>query len=321
MKVQASIRDVYATQLEINERLQPLVDAAMLGLKDRRWHYESRVKSLESFALKLETGRVAKPSALEDFLACTIVVPNSQSIAEAVHRLEERLFVDYRRPPSSVETKKPVDSFPFDDLRMYCCLGNDGSVAPTRYDSVLFEVQVKTFLQHAWSVATHDVSYKTDTVSWGKDRVVAQLKAAIEHVELSLQEVAPLADSPLVALNNPQVILVSNVIDVLKRYWKRDELPDDLRRLANTVADLLVEMDMAANDLDTALYAEVIKNTSLPLNLSPYGAVLRIVMNERSAELENRLARRGRLKVLLTPELDVPAGYPKPAARHRTVKV
>ena len=55
----------------------------MNGLKDRRWHYESRVKNLESFALKVESGRYDDPNQVEDFFACTIVAENLDSMSKA----------------------------------------------------------------------------------------------------------------------------------------------------------------------------------------------------------------------------------------------
>ena len=72
MKISASIRNIHEDQ--------KAVDGRMAGLKKIRWHYESRVKELTSFALKIETGRVQTPAALEDFFACTLVVANATEI-------------------------------------------------------------------------------------------------------------------------------------------------------------------------------------------------------------------------------------------------
>jgi hypothetical protein len=73
MKIPASIRSIYEEQKSKNDRLKLKVDVQLNQLKDARWHYESRVKGLESFALKIESGRYYKPESLEDFFACTLV--------------------------------------------------------------------------------------------------------------------------------------------------------------------------------------------------------------------------------------------------------
>jgi len=67
MKISKSVRDIYAEQRPTYEELKRRADEAVLHLEDTRWHYESRVKELESFALKLETGRIRNPSEMEDF--------------------------------------------------------------------------------------------------------------------------------------------------------------------------------------------------------------------------------------------------------------
>jgi hypothetical protein len=73
MKVPASIRKLYEEQLEVNQRLKLKVDERIKNLRAERWHYESRLKQEQSFALKVESGRVPNPAALEDFFACTLV--------------------------------------------------------------------------------------------------------------------------------------------------------------------------------------------------------------------------------------------------------
>ena len=57
MKVSQSLRDIHANAQEKYARLKERVDSTLSNLQDPRWHYESRVKELESFALKVESGR------------------------------------------------------------------------------------------------------------------------------------------------------------------------------------------------------------------------------------------------------------------------
>ena len=153
MKVPASVRRIYEDQLPLYSRLKKMVDGRVAGLKQPRWHYESRVKELDSFALKLESGRCDPPTELEDFFACTLVVANATEIASAEEKVVSTFQVRVRRPASDEQTHKSSECFPFDDLRLYVTVPDRPSAPPTDLSGRLFEIQIKTFLQHAWSIA------------------------------------------------------------------------------------------------------------------------------------------------------------------------
>jgi hypothetical protein len=74
MKIPASIRRLYEDQVEPNRRLKKEVDDILRRIAvQKNWHYESRIKSEISVALKLESGRIKDPREIEDFFACTLV--------------------------------------------------------------------------------------------------------------------------------------------------------------------------------------------------------------------------------------------------------
>lgn len=72
MKISNTLRDLHANQMNLYTRLKEQVDEFMEAQKDPTWHYISRLKSLESFALKVETGRYSDPSQLDDFFCMHI---------------------------------------------------------------------------------------------------------------------------------------------------------------------------------------------------------------------------------------------------------
>lgn len=119
MKISKSLRDIHSSQREQYEQLQGRVDRIINALKYRRWHYESRVKDLESFALKVETGRYDNPDQVEDFFACTLVVENLDSMSKAETLVRRKFKFHERRPKKNNFTSKPSDSFRFDDTRIY----------------------------------------------------------------------------------------------------------------------------------------------------------------------------------------------------------
>src|ERR1700761_4537509 len=98
MKVVYSISKLYNEQLAINKKLRKAVDYLINSVKSTKWHYDSRIKEIESFALKLESGRYSEPSKLEDFFACMLVVENAAEIKNAIAKLKPYIQIQYRRP-------------------------------------------------------------------------------------------------------------------------------------------------------------------------------------------------------------------------------
>jgi hypothetical protein len=105
MKINRGIRNLYQELYELNKRLEARVKDAFEGKKRKQWFFLCRIKEEESFALKLETGRVANPNAMEDFFACTLVVENRTSISEALQVVEEICDIVSRRPADDQKTQ------------------------------------------------------------------------------------------------------------------------------------------------------------------------------------------------------------------------
>ena len=309
MKIPASVRNAFEDQEAKYNRLKDVVDTAVMSFRRPRWHYESRVKALQSFALKLESGRF-KPGALEDFFACTIVVANLAEVAEAEQLVGQRFKVLARRPKQPGQTHKRPDSFPFDDLRLYVALPPDPALPPSDLIGVRFEFQVKTFLQHAWSIATHDLVYKSDDVNWSKERIAFQTRAMLEHAEVSIQEAETLAASVALAKEDAPTKLLKDGIALLRRHWSPEELPADVRRLATNVLALIDGLKVNLPRLDEILIAGKVASGSHPANLSPYGTVVQYLFAAEQAKLVSFLECAGDriTPILISAEIDVPVG-------------
>jgi ppGpp synthetase/RelA/SpoT-type nucleotidyltranferase len=311
MKVPATIRRVFEDQQAINIRLKAQIDPLIEGAKDKRWHYESRVKTLQSFALKLESGRVLQPAQLEDFFAATLVVRNVSEVASA-EQLARKIFdVQQRRPPDPEKTHKAPDAFPFDDLRLYLKLRADPALPPSDLVGVVFELQIKTFLQHAWGIATHDLVYKTDEVSWSKERIAYQTKAMLEHAEISIQEAERLALSPALAKQDRQSAELQTLIALLKEQWEPAELPTDVKSLAKNLGQIITALKLQPDRLAAILTAGKAANGgSHPVNLSPYATVLSYLLVQEAGAMRRELAAgsRSNLRVLIPAEVEMPMG-------------
>lgn len=306
MKVPGSVRRLYDDQREINLRLRDHVQTVIAAVKDPRWHYEGRIKSLQSFALKIESGRIREPHRLEDFFASTLVVANIAQVQRAEAILTKEFQLLWRKPKLAARTHKSTDAFPFDDLRLYLQITDPPSLPASGVAGIPFEIQLKTFLQHAWSIATHDLVYKTDDVNWSKERIAYQIKAMLEHAELSILEAEVLSRSPAVAKENDKTEALRQVIAVVKQNWSTDELPVDVRRLAENITAVLKGIGINAVRLGEILASgKASGGGAHPSNLSPFCAVLHhLLAAERHRLLD--LMEKGETRVFVPAELEIP---------------
>lgn len=311
MKIPRSIRQLYEDQKAVNDRLRETVSQRMAGLRKEHWHYQCRVKELQSFALKIESGRVPKPNALEDFFACTLVVANTSEIAEAEEVVAKAFSVRQRRPKDTARTHKTADAFPFDDLRMYVKLRSGADVPPSDLNDVVFEVQIKTFLQHAWAIATHDLIYKADDANWSKARIAYQIKAMLEHAEAAIEEADRLADSKTLKRTDDRTKWLGEAIALLRAQWGEDELPKNVRRLAENVGDLVRALSLDIPTIRGVLDdGKARREGRHPANLSPYATVVQYLFESRREQFVKYLSDeqpKSKTKALISQEVELPA--------------
>lgn len=308
MKIVKRIRDIHQECLHRYERLKLEVHGALKNrAEDLGWFFFSRIKSVESFAQKIETGRVSDPAQLEDFFACTIVVPTIIEIGRAEELLLEWYDQKERRPADNQFTRKASSSFVFDDLRLYVArrARTDGKYPDL--DGILFEVQVKTVLQHAWSVATHDLIYKTDSVSWSLERIAYQVKAMLEHAEISVAEASRLATSLGVGKEDQRTRDVLGVISHLQEVWSADQLPRDIRRLATNILAVLSGCGVCVEELSEIVAVEAGRVGSMPNDLSPYAFTVQALAQSLSVDFKAALEGQGSGPVVVIHDgMDVP---------------
>jgi ppGpp synthetase/RelA/SpoT-type nucleotidyltranferase len=282
MKIPQTLRNVY-TELEPKYiKLKKAVDEELKNTLDSRWHYTSRVKSIQSFALKIETGRCNKIEKFEDFFACTVVVENLTRIEEAETLITERFTLNHKRPKEKGITHKRPEVFSFDDLRLYCRWNGLPGSKKTEINGLLFEVQIKTFLQHAWTIATHDLVYKTDEKNWGKERIAYQIKAMLEHAEVSIFEAEKLASSDLMMIQDNETCGIAEIINILKRHWADNSLPNDLKTLSINVFQTIKRLRISVKELEEILIKETEENIGTKAkNLSPFGIITQAIINQK----------------------------------------
>ncbi|MFI0998684.1 hypothetical protein ACIP10_08300 [Streptomyces galbus] len=181
--------------------------------------FKGRKKEIASLSEKLESGRYARWSQVDDLYACTIVVPT------ATH--EDRVLAFLGQAFQEVElrkrnsTQKASDVFRFDSTRFVGKIQHfPGLDLPEEAGQVQFEVQIPTAFEYAWAVVTHDLVYKTNDFDWRKQRLAALLKASVEQSELLISgfqanvEVVPQSPHPESDAKQKVVKVFRDLIDL-----------------------------------------------------------------------------------------------------------
>lgn len=272
-KVEASIRKKHA---ELTDQYYPIErevkDLLGTACDQNGWVFQDRVKSIESFALKVLDGRY-KDYGLDDFYACTVVVPNLTNIEAALNLIRSTFRIDAEKPGDEIRTR-PTE-FSFDSIRFYCRLPS--SLKPSVYQDLPFEIQVKTLLEHAWSKATHQFSYKSADVSWAKERLSAQIKAILNNVDLSILEMDKLSESGVLNKKNPRYERLRSILEFLNSEFGLD----NDKRLAEHIDNLFRRIGVSIEQVKSCLEKESKEGRGRNLkNLSTYSIILLSLFNQ-----------------------------------------
>jgi ppGpp synthetase/RelA/SpoT-type nucleotidyltranferase len=291
-KVEASIRRAHEHLLEEFTAVEEeVVDLLAEACKLSKWAFEDRTKGLDSYAMKLMTGRCTK-YLVDDFYACTIVVPNLKAVTQAIELVKARFRIVDEKPGQ--ETTAWPTNFGFDSVRLTCKLPE--SVNPKPYHDLEFEVQVKTLLEHAWSKATHDFSYKGDDISWAKERLAAQIKAVLDNVDLSINEMENTASSQFLNKRNPFYEELKLLITLLKEQFEAEDCShtvSDYKRLAEQVQRVLLRTDTSIDDLRLHMTNEAAEGRGRhTTNLSAYSIVLISLIKQQPGKIKSALEKR-----------------------------
>jgi ppGpp synthetase/RelA/SpoT-type nucleotidyltranferase len=217
-----------------------------------------RIKDVESLSEKLEGGRYGSWDELDDLYACTVVIPVPEHEQEVLDKLARNFEPVRTRDRSQV--KKAPDVFRFDGLRWYGKMrSQEADRRQPGLEKLTFEVQVLTAFEHALSLVTHDLVYKADNADWRRLRLAAQLKAAVEQLELIIVAFDQAADS-VRSSPWPDTDVKSHLIDSFKALVAQGLIPEPLvpgswRRFADNVVQLIQSFDRNPQNLATRVDA------------------------------------------------------------------
>lgn len=307
MKVSSCIRKIYQERIQLYILLSDIVDKTITAQKEKRWHFESRIKSEQSYALKLETGRYPS-TEIDDFYAATLVVEDYSKIEQAVSIIGSNFEIRTQKPTADSSGKQKPWDFKFSDIRLICRLGERWSDKAGLY-KLEFEIQIKTFLQHAWSIATHDIVYKSASPNWSLERVAFQLKSMLEHAELSILEAKSLGESKLIQRDHFDYRHIDGCISLLHEFWTTEELPSDTKRLAENVSRFINFHNFSIDETRQALLAKRENlGGNLYLNVSPFNTIVEVLYSsDREKFLACLDSLKAKKRTLIIPDDIAPA--------------
>lgn len=167
------------------EEVARRVKSTMLNFcENHSYAFISRVKTVESLAEKIETGRFEAWSELNDLFACTVIIP-TLSYEQEVIDFCRTTFAEVNITKRG-QNKKAPDVFRFDSTRICAKLKRPDDIFADGIINIFdikFEIQIRSAFEHAWSVSTHALTYKSSEVDWKRLRLAAQIKATVEQLD------------------------------------------------------------------------------------------------------------------------------------------
>lgn len=279
MKFNQAVRNLYK-KYEENAKLQKsYYDSIFEKLCEKKdFFYESRIKKIESFALKIETGR----NSYEDFFGCRFVVIRKKDIFELKDILlnDYDLRVLYSRPKNLDEVGQLPENFAFNDLRMYVDCRQKKNVKEKEFLKIPFEIQIMTLYSYVWAKTTHDLIYKGKNISWGKSRIAYQIKALLEQAQYAIDTIEKTDEDYFPKHNHFEQ--QKEVLEYIITTWDKNLLPDDLNRLSNNVLNLIKNLKSSIQEMKEIINTQKFSEKNyLPINITPYQYILKSYLNQR----------------------------------------
>jgi len=209
--------------------------------------YVYRLKTLDSLAEKIETGRFERWSDIDDLFAFTVIIPNLSYEKDVIEFLNTAFCeVDIKRRGTAL--KSPAE-FRFDSTRFIGKLKQKEGDENNPIFNIKFEVQIRTAFEHAWIVTTHPLTYKSKELDWKRYRLTAQLKAIVEQMDMLVmgfdQASEFISESAWPEVKAKQTIIKQIKNAFLDGHLLEELEPRDWTRFSDSIYSMMTATDKA----------------------------------------------------------------------------
>ncbi len=255
----------------------------------------ARIKPKDSLMAKIEKEGCKDPAnEIKDLVACRFIVKSTSDINAIIERLEEIFNVEKRDP----RTYRP-DQFIYDDIQLILSFKDNPLISNKEIVGKKFELQIRTGLQDALAEGIRSETYKSETVTWQKERMASELRANVELVDTILSDF-PTVSSVQEEKDYELFEQRNKIITILKNTWSSEKLPDDLRR-----ASIIIEnyLRLAGANIEDLSYWIKDKHPDIvnAVSITPCQIILIILLLEKESFLDNVIEQKRCL--LITDEM------------------
>lgn len=260
-------------------------------------YIKARIKPKESLISKIEKEGYKNPAdEIEDLVACRLIVKSSSDMAVILEKIREIFNIQGQ----NFRTYRSPREFIYDDIQLILSFKDNPLLSNKEILGKKFELQIRTGLEDALAEVIRKETYKTDILTWKKERTASELRANLELLDLILSDFLTVAALQEEKDYEPYQRR-NKIIKLLKDVWSTEKLPEDLRRASIIIEKYLglaeAHIEDLSNWLNLSKYANIVKAVSI----TPCQIILIILFLEKGAFIKN--VTKGNKYLLITDEM------------------
>ncbi len=244
-------------------------------------YVEARIKPKESFIAKLEKEGYKNPVVeIGDLLACRLITRSNSNLDQIMAKLKEIFNIEQRS-----DRRYRPDQFIYDDIQLILSFKDNPLISNKQILGQKFELQIRTGFQDALAEVIRSETYKTDTLTWQKERTASELRANLELMDTILSDFIT-ASTMLEEKDYKPFQQRNEIIRILKNVWETEKLPSDLRRASIIVEEYLRLAGVSIEELYTLLKLDKYKGIVESTSITPTQIILIIFFLEKKKILD-----------------------------------